>query len=86
MVIPHKRRKGTLLTVAQTLYNRKVSRARVIVENTIKRIKDWKAVALPWRHRLFLHPVAFHVIVHLTNITIRMRPCRTEPPAILFDN
>ena len=86
MVIPHKRRKGTLLTIQQAAYNQKLSKARVVVENTIKRVKDWKAVAHSWRQRLFLHPIAFHVIVQLTNITLRVRPCRIEPPLILFNN
>jgi hypothetical protein len=86
MVIPHKRRRGSLLTVEQAAHNRKLSRGRVVVENAIKRLKDWRALKQPWRNRLFLHHVAFNVITQLTNVTLRVRPVRNEPHRVLYYN
>ncbi len=85
-VVPHKRRKGCLLTFQQTVFNRKLSKGRVIVENAISRLKVWKALKREWRHRIHLHHVVFNVIVHLTNITLRARPVRKAPHPILYDN
>ena len=35
------------------------------VENVIGRIKRFKALNIPWRHELDLHPIVFHVIAQL---------------------
>ena len=47
---PHKRPKKGRLTLEQKDYNRSLSQMRVVVENSIRRIKEWKILATTFRH------------------------------------
>lgn len=56
--------------------NSEIYRRRIIVENTIGRIKKFGCLQQSWRQDLSLHEVAFRVICNIVNIDIGIRPLR----------
>ena len=51
---------------------------RIIVENSIGRIKTFQFTQQEWRHSLDLHPKAFKVLVQILNIDLQFRPIRKK--------
>lgn len=49
-ILPHKKPKGGTLTDAQKVRNRQISQVRVIVENSIARLKIFRVLAERYRH------------------------------------
>ena len=47
---PYKKPKGGSLTLDKKTYNRKLSQIRVVVENAIRHIKQWKILASTFQH------------------------------------
>lgn len=78
---PYKKPKNGTLTEEQKQYNKRLSQMRVIVENTIARVKQWKILKGTFRHyhedkgQLDLNQI-LTVVVALTNRNIRKTPLR----------
>ncbi len=76
-VLPHKKPRGGQLTDEQKVFNRRVSKARVVVENTICQIKTFRVMADRYRHPRDSHNDVFHMVAALVNRRIRRCPLRT---------
>lgn len=75
-ILPHKKPKGGELTQKQKDDNRRISRARVVVENTIAQIKIFRVTAETYRHAREDHTSIFQIVTALVNRRIRQRPLR----------
>jgi hypothetical protein len=60
----------------QLQWNHWVHSHRWIVENVLERLKNFKCLAVRWRHDRALHPVAFKVIASLINLEMYFHPVR----------
>lgn len=69
LLCPFKGKWANLLPDQQQ-FNRELGQLRVLVERTIGRIKTFKCLVAKWHHHLDLHPFAFAVCAHLTNISL----------------
>lgn len=76
-VLPDKKPKGGELTDQQKARNRRVSQARVVVENTICQLKTFRVLAHVYRHDRAEHNAIFRIVAALTNRRIRRQPLRT---------
>lgn len=76
-ILPHKKPKGGLLTDAQKIYNRQISQVRIIVENTIARLKIFRVLAERYRHNRQDHNDIFHIVAVLVNRGLARRPLRS---------
>ena len=47
---------------------------RIIVENSLSRIKTFNSTRTKWRHSPFLHSKVFKVLVNILNIDLQFRP------------
>jgi len=56
--------------------NKAVYRRRIIVENSLNRVKNFAFTQREWRQRLGLHPLAFKVLINILNIDLEYRPVR----------
>lgn len=52
--------------------------ARVIIENTFARLKQFQCLTLHWRHGIEKHAAAFIVCAQITNIKIYFKPLRAK--------
>ena len=66
-------------------YNSMINKTRVIVENTLGRLKKFKSVALEWRHDLNKESKVFSVCCKLCNLDMCARPIRNKPSSVLFE-
>ena len=57
-------------------YNSFIYSKRIIVENSIGRIKFFNFSTREWRHDLELHALAMKALVRILNIDIQFRPLR----------
>ena len=67
------------LKAAQKLWNKQVSHVRIVVENTFKRLKDWKIISNIYRgnyHKLGEFNDVFKVVCALVNIDFEKHPLR----------
>ena len=76
-VLPYKKPRGGQLTDEQKAFNRRLSRTRVVVENTICQIKTFRAMADRYRHPRDSHNDVFNIVAALVNRRIQRRPLRT---------
>lgn len=76
-VLPHKKPKGGTLTDVQKAHNRRLSRVRVVVENTICQLKTFRVLAHVYRHARETYNDTFRIVAALVNRRIRRRPLRT---------
>ena len=76
-VLPHKKPKGGELTDEQKAFNRRLSKVRVVVENTICQIKTFRVMADRYRHPRDSHNDVFNIVAALVNRRIHRRPLRT---------
>jgi hypothetical protein len=76
-VLPHKKPKGGQLTDEQKAFNRRLSKARVVVENTICQIKTFRVMADRYRHPRDSRNDVFNIVAALVNRRIQRRPLRT---------
>lgn len=78
---PNKAKPNTPLTEEQKKYNKHLSQMRVIVENAIARVKQWKILKGVFRHfkgknhQINLNDI-LTVVVALTNRQIKKQPLR----------
>ncbi len=79
-ILPHKKPKGGELTKVQKKYNRRVSRVRVVVENTIAQIKTFRVTAEVYRHPREDYNDIFQIVAVLVNRRIRRHPLRCVSP------
>lgn len=70
VTLPIKKPKGGKLSKKDKRYNRKFSKERVIVENTIKRMKDFKLMGQKYRNKLKDYDLKTDIISGLVNIRI----------------
>ena len=77
-VLPYKKPKGGQLTQAQKAHNRRVSPVRVIVENTIGRIKIFRVMAEVYRHPREGYNNIFRIVAALVDRQLRRRPLRSS--------
>jgi len=76
--------KDTTDTVEQEI-NFRINKVRVIVENSIGRLKKFRAVKEEWRHELGHLNEVFSVCCKLTNMDIQDRPLRRHLHPLLFE-
>lgn len=69
-MIPFKRRWGKKLTEEQKSFNKKLSKARVVVEHTISRLKKFRIAADEFRNRLKHYDVMTDIVCGLVNLRI----------------
>jgi hypothetical protein len=82
ILTPHKRPK----TSEQQTENNTINKKRVIVENVIKRFKDFHALSTKWRHSLQNHKTVFFVISEIVNIDLFFRLVRNKWNGFYDDN
>jgi len=75
-VLPDKKPRGGELTDAQKARNRRLSKVRVVVENTICQLKTFRVLAHVYRHDRLEHNDIFRIVAALTNRRIRRQPLR----------
>jgi hypothetical protein len=63
-------------TQAEQLVNSLIYKRRVIVENTLNRIKSFTFTQKEWRHKIELHALAMKFIANVVNIDLKFRPVR----------
>ena len=71
-VVPYKR--DQILSNFQKLYNSAVNSICVKVKHSIGCIKNFLCLKIPWRHKLYKHPVVFAVCLQVANINIKFFP------------
>ncbi len=76
-ILPHKKPRGGQLTAEQKAFNRCLSKARVVVENTICQIKTFRVMADRYRHPRDSYNDVFHMVAALVNRRIQRCPLRT---------
>jgi hypothetical protein len=74
ILTPHKRPKTSEQQTEKNVINEK----RIIVENVIKRFKDFHALPTKWQHSLEHHKTVFFVIGEIVNIDLFFRPVRNK--------
>lgn len=72
LVVPPRPYKN--LTDKQRLFHMKLSKRRVIVENFFSRVKNFQCLCSRWRHNIYKHKWAFHVIVNSISIDLEYKP------------
>jgi hypothetical protein len=79
-----KKPKHGVLTEEQKSFTRRLSEIRVIVENVISKLKDWKILRGTYRHysKMKLNAIDLDLVVKffvaLTQLLIEKRPLRSE--------
>jgi hypothetical protein len=76
---PFKKPRGRELKRAQKLFNKKISHVRISVENTFKRLKDFKIISTVYRgdyHKLEDFNCIFKLVCALVNIDFEKHPLR----------
>jgi len=73
---PVKEKADRFLSPAELEYNREVNAKRQIVERANKRIKDFEAMRVRWRHGHGheLHEISFTVVCKLLNVMFEFEP------------
>jgi len=69
-MIPFKKRKGQELTEEQRLFNKAVSKERVVVEHTIALLKKFKIMGQEFRNRLRHYDITTDIVSGLINLRI----------------
>ncbi len=49
---------------------------KILVENTIERIKIFHLAKTEWRHDLELHPIAMKALINILNVDLQFHPLR----------
>ena len=57
-------------------WNSHISSIRILVENSLCRIKNFNCLTIPWRHERDLHPMVFTIICNLVNLEMIQNPIR----------
>ena len=81
-VLPFKKPKGGELTPVQKDHNRRLSRIRVVAENTLAQIKTFRVIAEVYRHLREGYNDIFRIVAALVNRRIRRRPLRRISPSL----
>ena len=81
-VLPYKKPKGEELTKEQKEHNRRLSRIRVVIENTIAQIKTFRVMAEVYRHARENYNDTFRIVAVLVNRRIQRRPLRRSAPRL----
>jgi hypothetical protein len=76
-VLPDKKPKGGELTDAQKKRNHRISRKRIVVENTIAQLKTFRVLYHVYRHAREAYNDFFRIVAALVNRRMRRRPLRT---------
>ena len=63
-------------TNQEKTFNSIIYSMRIIVENSLNRIKFFTFTQKDWRHKLELHSIAFTALINILNIDIKFRPLR----------
>jgi len=75
--------RNSSLTPEQKKYNKHLSQMRVVVENTIARVKQWKIMKGVFRHfrngkgKLDINHI-LTIVMALTNLQIKIHPIRSS--------
>jgi hypothetical protein len=80
--LPFKKPKGGELTPEQKEHNRRLSRIRVVAENTLAQIKTFRVMAEVYRHVRDGYNDRFRIVAALVNRRIRRRPLRRPSPSL----
>ena len=81
-VLPYKKPKGGKLTTQQKEHNRRLSRIRVVAENTLAQIKTFRVMAEVYRHAREGYNDIFRIVAVLVNRRIQRRPLRRAVPSL----
>ena len=81
-ILPYKKPKGGKLTKEQKEHNRRVSRLRVVVENSIAQIKTFRVMAEVYRHAREDYHDIFQIVAVLVNRRIQRCPLRRPSPSL----
>ena len=73
MITPFKKSKHHPLSEEQQALNQEFSRSRIVIENTIGHLKNFKALSDRYRHSVELHDDTFLSVVAIVNPRIQMR-------------
>ena len=83
MVVPFKRMSANIpLSMEQARFNEELGSKRVLVENTIGRVKTFRCMSTTFRHDIHIHSTFFNVCAQLTNIRLRVDPLREDDEEI----
>jgi hypothetical protein len=64
------------VTLGEIRWNSVIYQKRIIVENSLRRIKIFGFTQREWRHSLELHAITMKALVNILNIDIKFRPIR----------
>ena len=73
VITPFKKSKHHPLSEEQQALNQEFSRSKIIIENTIGHLKNFKALSERYRHSAELHDDTFHAVVAIVNPRIQKR-------------
>jgi len=77
---PHKKPKGSKLTLEQKEWNRKLSQMRVVVETSIRRVKQWRILRGIYRHWRYGHGQIDGNDVLTIAVVLSNREIKASPP------
>ena len=69
-ILPVKKKKDTLLSIEEIIYNKNQSRLRIIVEHTICKIKKFGIISTKFRNRLKKYNNASDIVSGLVNLRV----------------
>lgn len=72
-ILPDKKPKGRELSSEQKARNKRISKARVVVEHTIGKMKIYQVLSQKYRHPRDSHDEVFEIVAGLVNRQIRSR-------------
>ena len=70
---PIKKRKNQKLTAEEKVYNRELSRRRIVIENVNRRIKRFKIMCDRYRNKRKRHGLRMTIICSLHNLDLAVR-------------
>lgn len=82
LLTPKKKSKRADLTEEEERVNKLIGTARITVERTIGRLKQFACFSTPWRAKLWKHDVFFRVIAQIINLSFDLQPLVKIPHAI----
>jgi hypothetical protein len=65
---------GWIPEAGRRAFNKHIRSRRVKVEQTLAKVKAFKATSLIWRHKRELHPLVFGVVSRIVNFDILINP------------
>jgi hypothetical protein len=77
--------KGENLLEFQVATNLLIGKARITIERSIRRVKNYNCLRIAWRHELSLHPPTFRVCSEIANILMDYYPLNVDDGVLTLE-